>query len=155
MRGFQRGPGGSVSAQFDPGDAVLLQSLAGQVAGLLREAGAEDPAMARLLPDAYRDDADASAEFRRFTADGLAGRKVSNAETVIRSLDEAEDSGRVTLDAPAAQAWLRSLTDIRLTLAVRLGIERDDQGPAGDTIMQDVYDWLGFIQNSLVEALEP
>jgi hypothetical protein len=34
-----------------------------------------DPALARLLPDAHRDDGPAAAEFRRYTEGGLRERK--------------------------------------------------------------------------------
>jgi len=108
----------------------------------------------RLLPDAYPDDPDASAEFRRFTAGGLIERKLANADTVILTLSAAIESGKLRLDAGEAGAWLRSLTDIRLTLASRLGIESDDQAPSEDAILQNLYDWLGFLQNSLVEAVD-
>jgi hypothetical protein len=49
---------------------------------------------------------------------------------------------------------MRSLTDIRLTLASRLGIESETQAPSEDAILQNLYDWLGFLQNSLVEAVD-
>ena len=93
----------------------------------------------RLLPDAYRDDSDDSAEFRRFTERSLTSAKVANAEAVLASLaggrarrdiddDDVEDQDpiEVELDPDAVQAWLRTLTDIRLSLAVRLGIETDE-----------------------------
>jgi Domain of unknown function (DUF2017) len=162
VRAFQRGRAGTVGAQFSPEEAAILQNLASQVAGMVLDAGDAltnpdalelDPALARLFPDAYPKDSDASAEFRRFTVGGLARNKADNAATVIRTLATADVSGQLSLDAEAISAWLRSLTDMRLTLAARLGIERDDQPPAEDSVMQDVYDWLGFIQNSLVEAV--
>jgi hypothetical protein len=107
-----------------------------------------------MLPDAYPDDARASAEFRRFTASGLIERKVANAGTVMMTLTSAIETGEVRLDAGEAGAWLRCLTDIRLTLAARLGIETDDQPPSEDTVLQDLYDWLGSLQNSLVDAVD-
>jgi len=173
MRRFERQPDGTLRAELDGEEALLLQSLAGQVSDVVASgialAGAvgagdsgdealSDPAVARLLPDAYMDDPEASAEFRRFTVDTLIGRKLRNADVLIRSLDDAAEKGEgvVSLDGEAAQAWLRSLTDIRLTIAARLGIdsEDDDAGREADPMMRDIYDWLGFVQNSLVEALD-
>lgn len=164
MRRFERQPDGRLVATLDAEEATLLQTLAGQVAEVvaagLSTGGAStsgtDPAMTRLLPDAYADDPEASAEFRRFTATGLADRKLRNAETVVRSLNGAGVTGSVSLDEQEAQAWLRSLTDIRLTIAARLGIEteEDDAGRSIDPLMREIYDWLGFVQNSLVEALD-
>lgn len=156
MRRFEREPGGTLVALADADEARLLSTLAGQVADLVASADEVDPAVLRLLPDAYRDDAEASAEFRRFTAEGLGNRKVLNARAMVESLEQVPTTGEVRLDAPAAGAWLRSLTDIRLVLAERLGIETEDDedGREVDPIMRDVYDWLGFVQNSLVEALD-
>jgi hypothetical protein len=170
MRQFERGPDGTLAAALDAEEAVLLQSLAGQVAELVADAALRqaqgvatsstrddhDAAVARLLPDAYPGDSEASAEFRRFTEGGLAERKVANAETVIRSLAGAGVTGRVELVDAEALSWLRCLTDIRLTIASRLGIdtEDDDAGRSIDPLMREIYDWLGFVQNSLIEALD-
>jgi hypothetical protein len=74
VRAFRRDKNGSLSAGFSAEERSVLASLAGQVAGLLgdRDVAAGDPALTRLLPDAYRGDTDAAAEFRRVTEDSLA-----------------------------------------------------------------------------------
>ncbi|KQX72509.1 DUF2017 domain-containing protein [Aeromicrobium sp. Root472D3] len=136
----------------------------------------EDPVLQRLLPDAYRDDPDDAGEFRRFTERSLTSAKVLNAETLIGSLvdggltfgelpdeltgDEG-DRVEVELDADEVQAWLRALTDVRLSLAVRLGIETDDDAfhvaqseDAAIAAMSDIFDWLGYVQETLVSALD-
>lgn len=158
MKAFRR-KGGSFRAQFEPGEAGMLASLAGQVAELVasRTGNENDPAVLRLLPDAYTGDAEASEEFRRFTADGLAERKIANAGVLAASVAEAAaatSATEVTLDARAAQAWLRTLTDIRLTIAARLGIEQDEDAGADDPALRDLYDWLGFVQGSLVDVMD-
>ncbi|MBD8607750.1 DUF2017 domain-containing protein [Aeromicrobium sp. CFBP 8757] len=136
----------------------------------------EDPVLQRLLPDAYRDDPDDAGEFRRFTERSLTSAKVLNAETLIGSLvdggltfgelpDEltGDDGDRVEveLDDDEVQAWLRALTDVRLSLAVRLGIETDDDAfhvaqseDAAIAAMSDIFDWLGYVQETLVSALD-
>lgn len=127
----------------------------------------EDPVLQRLLPAGYRDDDEAAADFRRFTERGLRDTKITNARLVIATLHEggmaeADDDGdqvEVDLDAAAVQAWLRTLTDVRLALATRLGIEDDEHRRADDTddpaaVMHDVYDWLGFVQETLVQAID-
>jgi hypothetical protein len=165
VRAFRRDKNGSLSARFSVEERGVLASLAGQVAGLLgdRDSATGDPALTRLLPDAYRGDADAAAEFRRFTEGSLASKKIQNAAVVADSLERASAQSQagsvdVTLDAPATQSWLRCLTDIRLTIAARLGIEVDgDEGADDDDeslMLREVYDWLGFVQGSLIEALE-
>ena len=171
---FERTATGTAAASFTDLERELLTDLATQVVELLGEPSDEgfagiggsnsvsaDPAIARLLPDAYRDDAEASREFRRFTENSLASRKVANARALISALAE---SGEIELAAEAQQAWLRALTDIRLTIASRLGIEHDDDSDGNgaeahaatdaDLMMRDIYDWLGMVQGSLVGALE-
>jgi hypothetical protein len=120
-----------------------------------------DPAIARLLPDAYGDDADAdsASDFRRYTEQGLVDRKVANALVVINTLAPNIDDGmsdgmsgqataefeagsvesgaedgptRVQLTETQAQSWLRGLTDIRLTLASRIGIETEEDAAEED-----------------------
>ncbi len=137
----------------------------------------DDPVLARLLPDGYSwpgDDADepdstadANADFRRYTERGLRDGKVGNAEAVIASLrDAGADTARddepvdVELDAEGVQAWLRCLTDLRLAIGVRLEVAEDDDDrwlslPDDDPAkaMHDVYDWLGFVQETLVRTL--
>ena len=154
MRPFERS-GASVTASFTALEVELLEDLASQVVDLLDDAPASDPAVARLLPDAYRDDEEAAQEFRRFTEQGLTDRKIANARVVIRSL---EAGGEVELDTAGQQAWLRTLSDIRLIIASRLGIETDDDHGRDesddDLMMRDIYDWLASVQGSLIESLE-
>jgi hypothetical protein len=157
MKAFKR-KGDAYLAVFTPAEAQMLVQLSSQVAELMsthvRFDG--DPAVNRLLPDAYRGDDEAAAEFRRFTADGLADRKVANARVVIAGLGEAAAADRptrVSIDPAGAQAWMRTITDIRLSIAARLGIETDDQVlPAGEPLV-DIYLWLAFVQDSLVTVL--
>ncbi|MFZ0142409.1 MAG: DUF2017 domain-containing protein [Aeromicrobium sp.] len=197
MKPFKRRRRGGLLATFEPGEAQVIASLASQVVELLRDRNGEsasdpdplagelglsggpslppdDPVLQRLLPDAYRDDSDESAEFRRFTERSLTSAKVANAEVLLATLrdagldetrvddEDAEDQEplEVELDAEAVQAWLRTLTDVRLSLAVRLGIESDEdmmllhQSEDEAVIaMTELYDWLGYVQETLVTAL--
>lgn len=132
----------------------------------------EDPVLQRLLPDAYRDDEEESGEFRRFTERSLTATKVGNAEALIGSLvdggltfgaaPETETSViEVELDEVEVQAWLRALTDVRLSLAVRLGIGEDEDimliAQSEDeaiVAMSEIYDWLGYVQETLIAALD-
>jgi len=118
----------------------------------------DDPVLARLLPDAYRDDPEASAEFRRYTEQGLRSGKAAAARTVLATLPPG--GGRVHLSEREAQAWLRALNDVRLALGVRLEVTEDFDGQVADMKPDDpravyvgVYQWLAFLQETLVEAL--
>ena len=118
----------------------------------------DDPVLARLLPDAYRDDPEASAEFRRYTEGGLRSEKVAAARTVLATLPPS--GGRVRLSGPDAQAWLRALNDVRLALGTRLDVTEDPDDQAAGLEPDDpraaalaVYQWLGILQESLIQAL--
>jgi hypothetical protein len=129
----------------------------------------EDPVLRRLFPTAYPDDEDAAAEFRRFTEGSLRDGKADAAAGIIDALEEAglppllEEEGLVIdveLDEAAATAWLRSFTDVRLALATRLGVEEGDEDywhtlPDDDPRAQahDIYEWVGYLQETLVDAL--
>lgn len=118
----------------------------------------DDPVLARLLPDAYQDDPEASGEFRRYTEQDLRSGKVAAARTVLATLPPS--GGRVRLTEPEGQAWLRALNDVRLALGVRLGVTDDFDDEVGELSADDprsayvwVYQWLAYLQDSLVEAL--
>jgi hypothetical protein len=118
----------------------------------------DDPVLARLLPDAYRDDPDASGEFRRYTEQGLRSGKTAAARTVLATLPPG--GGRIRLSEPEAQAWLRALNDVRLALGVHLEVTDDFDEQVAEiepddprSPYVDVYQWLAFLQESLVRAL--
>jgi hypothetical protein len=83
----------------------------------------DDPALARLLPDAHTDDPEASSEFRRYTEQGLRDRKRQCLETARLTLGR---DGALELDEAEGQAWLVALTDVRLVLAERMGLRTED-----------------------------
>jgi hypothetical protein len=131
----------------------------------------DDPVLARLLPTAYPDDEEAAAEFRRFTEGTLRDSKAVAATGVVETLEEAGLPAElgdqrltvdVELDAAQAVSWLRAFTDIRLALATRLGIEDDDEdywdALAEDdprASVYDIYQWVGYLQETLVAAVAP
>ena len=165
---------GRLLGHFEPIEVDLLRLATTQLLEML-DSGATDPQLAasdgvfgRLLPDAYRDDDEAAAEFRRFTATGLLERKAQNAQIVLDSLGASEPDTAtpdsedrqpvmVSIDPDAVQAWLRSLTDLRLTLADRLQISPDGvvHLATEDTpFLRELYEWLGMLQEELVYAID-
>jgi hypothetical protein len=129
----------------------------------------DDPVLARLFPTAYPDDEEAAGEFRRFTEGGLRDSKAQAAGRLIETLEAAglpTEIGDelltvdVELDRAEALGWMRSFTDIRLALATRLGIEDDDEDrwlALGDedprAHVYDIYQWVGYLQETLVAAV--
>ncbi len=120
----------------------------------------QDPALARLFPDAYRGDPEQSGEFRRLTEPDLREGKRGNARAALASLESREDGEPVPLDLDQARGWLGAVNDIRLVLSVRLDITDDADdvlariGPEDPRFgIANVYDWLGLLLESLVRAL--
>jgi hypothetical protein len=166
VRPFRREKDDTFSGRFEAGQVAVLLDLTEQVSELLSGSDDVSPgtssarALDRLLPNAYPDDSEAAAEFRRFTREGLVDRKLANAQAVRSTLDAGTPTRSgvaVSLDERDAQAWLRCLTDLRLTLATALGIEDEgDDRFVGDIdrYALTVYHWLGIAQESLVRALD-
>jgi hypothetical protein len=118
----------------------------------------EDPALARLFPDGYTDDPEASADFRRYTEPGLRSAKHERLATALSTLGEVPH--KMLLDADEAQAWLGALNDSRLVLGERLGVTEDLEELISALGEDDprlallwVYDRLTYLQESLVQAL--
>jgi hypothetical protein len=175
---FEPVPGGGAAIALDEVEISILRSLAVQLLELVgpgdQPAGAEDdplaqlfaegptkppddPALARLFPDAYEEPGDA-AEFRRYTENDLRARKREDALAMIRALD---GGGPVLeLGPDQARQWLGGLNDLRLTIGTRLEVTEDESDelyhlPDSDERKPLVmaYLWLGGLQESLVEAL--
>ncbi|MGA5704009.1 DUF2017 domain-containing protein [Peterkaempfera bronchialis] len=193
---FETAPGGGAAIALDEVETSILRSFAVQMLELIGPGPAgpaeggeadplaalfaegpsappDDPALARLFPDAYGEPGkvpddeqrNASAEFRRFTEVDLRARKRDDALAVVRSLDELSAAGGgggvLRLDVEQCRRWLGALNDLRLTLGARLEVTDDgederlyrlpDDDPAKPLVM--AYLWLGAMQESLIEAV--
>jgi hypothetical protein len=118
----------------------------------------DDPVLARLLPDAYRDDPKAAREFRKYTESSLREAKKYFAQTMLDTLPPS--GGRVKLTGEQARDWMRALNDVRLSFGVRLEVTEDFEeqlnalDPTDPKVAAfEVYGWLGAVQESLVQAL--
>jgi hypothetical protein len=177
---FKRGRRGDVHASFSPEEHRLVRHVLGEMRQLLEasepsgaaeedplaralgigtstEAPA-DPALARLFPDGYTDDAEASGDFRRYTEPGLRSAKRARLDTALETL--GAEPGKVVLDAEQADAWLGALNDTRLVLGERLGVTEDLEELVESLEEDDprlpllwVYDRLTYLQETLVQAL--
>ncbi|MGF6821196.1 hypothetical protein M2317_000082 [Microbacterium sp. ZKA21] len=126
---------------------------------------AADPAVSRLAPDAYPEDADASRAFSEATRDDLLDRRLAEAAIVRAALagfdddhdlfDEQAALASVAVLIPDAEldAWLRTLTALRLVLATRLGIVDEDALDEDDP-RRGVYDWLGYRLEGLIQSAD-
>jgi len=170
--------GGVILTLDDATEAQVLQQLVGQLSELVapeqlpsddplaKMVGIDttperpaDPAVARLFPDAYRDDEPAATEFRRYTEHDLRQRKSRDAHRVAADLVVLAQSGSAAVDADGARAWLGCLNDLRLLLGTRLDVQEDDpyppvtDDPRGHLLL--LYHWLTSVQGTLVESLHP
>ncbi len=123
-----------------------------------------DPLVGRLFPDAYHDDPEASADFSRFTEYEQRKLRGRDAAIVVGGLAKTEN-GELPLRVypDEIEPWLRTLTALRLSLAMRLDIvdersvERFEGLPADDpdAFGYSIYEWLGFALESLLQAVAP
>ncbi len=124
-----------------------------------------DPALLRLFPDGYRDDPEASGDFRRFTQSGLRqlrGTRLDTARGVLTRIDadSPDDLGTAQVAPDEAAALLGVVNDLRIVLGVRLEIVDDDQDVTDGWAPDDprratfgVYQWLTWLQAGLLEAM--
>jgi hypothetical protein len=110
VRGFPAGPEPLADAQ-DPIGHLDFDPEADRVAALT---DVTDPALVRLFPPMSASDP---------AADELRQQKLANLSLVAAGLAEA--SGSVNVRDGDEARWLAALTDLRLVLAARLGIEDD------------------------------
>jgi hypothetical protein len=150
-------------AWFTPQEVTLLrQGMASLTDLLSNDPDPDDPAVERLFPDVYPEDPEQEAEFRRFTEADLRTAKLEQAKTVLSDLLEG---GEIRLAEDRADLWLRALTDLRLALGTRLGVEDDTElrdeidaavgrNPTSPRVGQlTVYAYLTYLQESLVDSL--
>jgi hypothetical protein len=142
-------------------EAMLLSELADQVDSVLLLGGDDDPALGRLFPSAYEDDEASANEFARYTRESLVDGKRQAAQSVRDATAvEHPDDGVVQIELDQAQAWgwLTFLTDLRLILAERVGLDDDEDDTdveTRDDYLRAAYEWAGFVQGSMLEVLDP
>ena len=143
----------------NPGEDAELAALEAMVHGPGADKPPEDPVLARLLPDGYRDDPEAAGEFRRYTEPALRSAKHQAAQEMLDTLPES--GGRIQLSQDQSLSWLKALNDVRLALGVRLGVTEEFEEQWGQLKPDDpqwsafeVYAWLGAVQESLVQAMK-
>jgi hypothetical protein len=131
----------------------------------------EDRVLARLLPDFYRQDpitgdspdtgeteeekADASAAMRSLHEPDVLEQKTSVATVVLDTCPH--QGGKVRLTGEQAHGWLSALNDVRLALGTALDVQEEmPEEPPEDDLQREhlgVYQWLTWVQDSLVEAV--
>jgi len=147
---FQR-KGDRVRVNLEVHERLLLGELLDELEGLLDDP--DDPELRRLFPPAYSDRVD-DEQYRSLVHDQLVSGRSKALATVRETL-----AGEM-LDLEQADQWLRALNDMRLVLGTRWDVteqldygELDLNEPRGRELA--VYGYLSWLQEQLVEALQP
>lgn len=179
---FKRSLSGRVSLILDQNERQLLRNLFNQSLELLEIDDVQqhddplmqlmnmdgpteissDKALARLFPNAYHNDDEASGDFRRYTEPDMRRAKLENMRVVLDVLDD--DQPKVQLTPAQVQAWLLALNDLRLILGTRIGIGEEDDLDSfveldDEEIPEDtnpglyLYDYLTYLQEMLIQAI--
>ena len=143
---------GDFEVRLSDEERELLRSVPSQMREALAS-GPTDPALARLFPTAYPEDAELDAEYRRLMGDELAAGRLEALATLEASIDARR------LDHDQALAWTRAINDVRLLLGTRLDVTEDQ---ASQQLRPDdpkapalaMYHYLSFLEEQLVEALD-
>src|ERR687897_800393 len=109
------------------------------------------PAVRRLFPPAYPNDAERDAGYQVLTRDELLEHRLSALDVVERTLDGNE------LDNAEMTAWMGTLNALRLVLGTRLDVDEDlpdldradPMAPA-----YAVYEYLGWLLSQLIDVLD-
>ncbi|KDA05516.1 hypothetical protein DC31_13500 [Microbacterium sp. CH12i] len=145
-------------------EGMHLAGLVDEFMSMLNDsAETPDRGIERLTPTAYPDDAEASAEFSAATRGDLLDRRTADAAVVRQGLmpflhtagedlvgDEVLEPRDVTIAVADVDAWLRTLTALRLVIATHLDITTDDDDHDPEDPRFGIYDWLGFRLDGLI-----
>jgi hypothetical protein len=151
-RRIKRTRSGQFELKLSADEREVLRGLPTQMRDAL-QLGRNDPAVARLNPQACLDDAEVDAEFHRLMDEDLNDGRLA----ALAVFENTVDSAR--LDEEEAMAWLRAVNDVRLLLGTRLDVSED---PAQRKVSPDdprapgfaLYDYLSLLTQELVEALD-
>jgi len=125
----------------------------------------DDPRLARLLPEFHRpepcspdaDRAGLNSALRALHEPEIIDTKLAAGAVVLETVPAG--GGKIVLTPEQADAWLTALTDVRLALGTVLRIDADtpDRYEPDDPRAPhlDVYHWLTWMQDSLLQALAP
>jgi hypothetical protein len=159
---------GGWTAILPPGSVEVLEKLPGRLRAVLEKPDFGDQVVARLFPQAYRDDPEAEAEYGRLMRDDLLARKLEGIDSFERTFAGRRERkgllgtriGRffeVDLSGEDLTLWLGFLHDMRLLIGTRLDItdeswEREiPEGPEAEEHM--LLHALAYMEEAILEAL--
>ncbi len=125
----------------------LIRSTAEQLKELLVET--DGPVLRRLFPPPYGDDTERNEGWAALARPELIENRLASLDRVIATVDAT------SLDEEQADAWMRSLNDVRLVLGTVLDVAEDDVAPVVDernAATYQAYELLGILLELLVQA---
>jgi hypothetical protein len=154
---FRRHRSGSLDLRITDEERHVVAGLLDQLRDLLMgtsPAGAVNPAMRRLYPTAYADDAERDEKYQEEKRDELLISRLDTLATVERTLQSE------LLTEDEAAAWIRTLNDLRLVLGTTLDVieEEDitDVDPNHENAYaKEIYHYLGHLLGEFIDAVNP
>ncbi|MDP9341342.1 MAG: DUF2017 domain-containing protein [Actinomycetota bacterium] len=151
MRGarIRRTRRGDFELRLPGAERDVLRSLPSQLRVVLRSG---DPALERLFPPAYAEDARLEEEYRGLVREDLVVTRETSLDVMASTIDATR------LDEEQVLAWLSAINDLRLVLGTRLDVTEDlyETGlPENDprTVPFAIYSYLGWLEEQVVLAL--
>jgi hypothetical protein len=140
---------GRYLVRLRPNERVLVADLVGQLREQLL-ASTDDPAVRRLFPPAYPNDAERDAGYQVLTRDELLEHRLSALDVVERTLDGND------LDHAGMTAWMGTLNALRLVLGTRLDVDEDPDLDRADPMAPAyaVYEYLGWLLSQVIDVLD-
>lgn len=151
--------------RLGPAEVALLRDLATQVEAVVTGPDAElgaSPVRDRLFPRAYDDPTEDEAEtdWQSAAHSDLVRAKSECLTALLADLAAAreEPGGHVVvaLTDERLEGWVGALNDLRLALAVSIGLTEERQDVPDDDPLAatfDAYHWLTWFQGACIEAL--
>ncbi len=157
---------GGWTVWFPAGEVTDLARLPGELRKVLESPDFSSQVIARLFPQAYRDDPEREAEYQRLLRDDLLRRKLEGVESFERTLAGRKETKKlfgfslvqVELADEDLTLWLGFLHDMRLVIGTRLDItdeswERkiDPRDPHAEEFL--LLHRLAYIEETIIQAL--
>lgn len=157
MPRFEADEGAGLRIRLDDDEAELLRNLLAEMAQLLEAGpGSGDPVLERLFPRAYETAEDEQA-YQEMVSGELQEHRLQTLETIATTL--GQDGGvDETISPPDVEAWLAFLTDVRLAIGTRLGVDEERMGVEvhaddPDAAALSVLHWLGWLQEGILRRV--
>ena len=146
---LRRRDDGTFIQAFPPWVPTMLVELGDQLDDML---DSDAPALKRLFPTAYADDAEKDAGYQILARSSLIDQRRAAIDTVRRTaLNEVLTEDELT-------DWMALTNDLRLVIGTRLDLSENDDGSSIDpdspeARLYDTYHMLAIVLHHLVDAL--